>query len=66
MQRTSLSCKTVMATNIVGALMAFNGALSNSINPTYTIQSNLFYLQGRQDRPSDYPVQNLTVSTTRS
>jgi hypothetical protein len=32
-----------IVTNMFGALIALNGALSNSINPTYTIRSNLFY-----------------------
>ena len=46
------------ATNIVGALMAFNGSLSNSINPTYTFQNNLCYLTGGENGIQTAPVQN--------
>jgi hypothetical protein len=52
-----------LVTNMFGALMAFNGALSNSVNPTYTIQSNLFYMptaggNGIQTTPA----QNIIIS----
>jgi hypothetical protein len=49
------------ATNVVGALMAMNGALTNSINPTYTLQSNVFYMLG-QNGIQTTPAQNVVIS----
>jgi len=51
-----------LVTNMFGALMAFNGALSNSVNPTKTIQSNVFYMTG-QNGIQTTPAQNLIISS---
>jgi len=52
-----------LVTNMFGALMAFNGALSNSPNPLITIQSNVFYMPpGGGNGIQTTPAQNMVIS----
>lgn len=46
---------------MVGAIMAINGALTNSVNPPYTIQSNVFYMPGGNGIQTT-PAQNVTIT----
>lgn len=50
-----------MVTN-VAALMALNGALTNSVNPSYTIQSNVFYMNNGGNGVQTTPAENLLIS----
>lgn len=52
-----------LVTNMFGALMAFNGAQSNSPNPLITIQSNVFYMPpGGGNGIQTTPAQNMVIS----
>ncbi len=53
--------KNNVVTNMSHALMAINGALAGRIQPSYTIESNLFYLQGGQNGIQTTPAQNLNI-----
>jgi hypothetical protein len=48
-------------TNMFGAMMAFNGSLSNSVNPTKIVTSNIFYMLG-QNGIQTTPAQNMIIS----
>jgi hypothetical protein len=54
-----------IATNITGGIMAINGALTNSPNPTYTIRSNLFYFTGQENGIQTTPAQNVVIIGNR-
>jgi hypothetical protein len=47
-------------TNMIGAIMAFDGAFTNAVNPTYNFQSNVIYLGGINGIQT-CPVNNLFV-----
>lgn len=44
-----------------GALIAIVGALAGRVQPSYTIASNIFYLQGGQNGIQTTPAQNLNI-----
>jgi len=49
-----------IVSNMAGALISLNGALSNAVNPPYVIQSNLFYVTGNGIQTT--PAQNVVIS----
>lgn len=52
-----------IATNMHGAMIGLNGAMTNSINPTYYIQNNTFYFQNAIAGIQTAPAMNVVISS---